>query len=233
MEPIKRQIGCYSGQEKGPLVVVLAGVHGNEPAGVKAMERLFGMLEREPHINPDFKFSGRLVGLRGNLRALKRGIRFIDKDLNRIWTDDTIDHMQHTPAHEWCSEEWEINEILRTVNHHIEAYSPDEFIMMDLHTTTAFGGIFSLATEKNQSMRIARELIAPVVLGLVEGVEGTTLHYFNDDHFDIPTTPIVFESGQHEEPLSVTRAISAVINCLRTVGCLREARHVVTASYLL
>ena len=40
---------------------------------------------------------------------------------------------------------------------------------------------------------------------------------------------VTFESGQHDDPLSVNRAIAAIINCLRTIGCVRaedvENRH--------
>ncbi|MFT5998627.1 MAG: succinylglutamate desuccinylase, partial [Neolewinella sp.] len=81
----ERIIGHYRGAEAGPLVVAIGGVHGNEPAGVLALERLFDMLEDEPRINPGFSFKGDLLALRGNLAALAAGVRFIDADLNRIW----------------------------------------------------------------------------------------------------------------------------------------------------
>ncbi len=100
---------------------------------------------------------------------------------------------------------------------------------MDLHTTTAFGGIFSIATDDPESQRIAVELHAPVIRGLINGIQGTTLHYFNNDNFDVPTVCVTFESGQHDEGLSVKRAIAAITNCMRSVGCVRaedvENRH--------
>ena len=91
---------------------------------------------------------------------------------------------------------------------------------MDLHTTTASGGIFSIATDEEESCRIAQELHAPVILGMLRNLNGTTLHYFTNENFSIDTTAVCFESGQHEELDSVKNAVSAIINCLRSIGCL-------------
>ncbi|HHJ50479.1 MAG TPA: succinylglutamate desuccinylase, partial [Phaeodactylibacter sp.] len=85
---LERVIGRYTGKEKGPLLICFGGMHGNEPAGVRALEIMFKMLEVEPLSNPDFSFKGRLLGLRGNLRALQAKKRYIVKDLNRQWTPE-------------------------------------------------------------------------------------------------------------------------------------------------
>ena len=75
MDP-ERIIGRYSGSDRGPLLIVFGGMHGNEPAGIEALEIMFHMLEMEPMTNPEFRFCGRLVGFRGNLQALREGSRF-------------------------------------------------------------------------------------------------------------------------------------------------------------
>ena len=49
-------------------------------------------------------------------------------------------------------------------------------------------------------------------------MQGTSLHFFHRTIPGIPVTPVVFESGQHEDRLSVNRAIAASINCMRTIG---------------
>ena len=72
-------------------MVAIGGIHGNEPAGVRALERLFELLAEEPLINPGFTFKGELLALRGNLEALNQGKRFIDTDLNRIWRPTPLD----------------------------------------------------------------------------------------------------------------------------------------------
>ena len=74
-----RIIGKYDGKQKGPLLIGLGGIHGNEPAGIEALELIFKMLEVEPLLNPEFKFKGRFLGLRGNLRAIGTNKRYIKK----------------------------------------------------------------------------------------------------------------------------------------------------------
>lgn len=214
----ERIIGNYSGKERGPLLIVLGGLHGNETAGIKALELMFKMLEVEPITNPNFCFHGKILGLRGNLRALRVNKRFIKKDLNRQWTTDHIARIQQTSRDLLDAEDLEILELLDTITAEISEYQPEKLVLLDLHTTTAFGGIFSIPTEDPESLRIAIELHAPVIKGMLKGIQGTTLHYFNRQNFDLETVAVCFESGQHEEPLSVNRAIAAITNCMRTIG---------------
>jgi succinylglutamate desuccinylase len=224
-----RVIGKFTGEERGPLVICLAGMHGNEPAGVRALELMFKMLEVEPITNPSFHFCGRLLGIRGNIRALAKGIRFHEKDLNRQLTPEQIEWVKSQPAETLAGENLELKELIELIEAEVEEYQPDRLVFLDIHTTTAFGGIFSIATDDPESVRIAVELHAPVITGMLEGIQGTSLHYFNDDHFRPRTIPVVFEAGQHDEPLSINRAIAAITNCMRTVGCVRaedvENRH--------
>lgn len=221
----ERVIGRYTGDEKGPLLIVFGAMHGNEPAGVKAMDLMLKMLEVEPITNPQFKFKGRLVGLVGNVRAMREGERFINKDLNRQFTLENIRRVQTAAVDTLDSEDLELKEILEAVNQEIADYQPEKLVILDLHTTTAYGGIFSIPTDDEESIRIALELHAPVVKGMLKGIKGTSLHYFNNDNFEIETVAVCFESGQHEENLSINRAIAAITNCTRTIGCV-DAVHI-------
>lgn len=221
----KRIIGAYSGQEKGPLLIGIGGMHGNEPAGLQALDILFKLLELEPESNPDFHFRGRFVGLRGNVQAIARGVRYIEKDLNRQWKPENVDRILSSPMESLQAEDLEVRELLETIHREIEDYQPEKIVLLDLHTTTAYGGIFAIATDDPESIKIAVELHAPVITGLLDGVQGTTLHYFNTQQIGRETVAVCFESGQHNEILSVNRAIAAIINCMRTIGCV-VADHV-------
>lgn len=218
----KRIIGEYTGTKRGPLLIALAGMHGNEPAGIQALDIIFRLLEVEPGSNPDFIFSGKLIGLRGNVAALEAGQRFIHKDLNRQWTTPNIQRIRQTPFEYLDAEDREVIELLSVIEKNIAEYQPERVILIDLHTTTAYGGIFTIATDDPESIRIGVELHAPVIKGMLEGIHGTTLHYFNNENFEPEMTAVCFESGQHEEHLSVNRAIAALTNCMRTIGCVRE-----------
>lgn len=226
----ERIIGTYDEKNEGPLLFVFGGMHGNEPSGVLALEEMFRMLEREPNTNPDFIFHGRIVGIKGNLAAFKEKKRFIVKDLNRQFTLENIHRIQNTKdGTKLDSEDKELRDLLALINEEIEAYNPKKMVFLDLHTTTAFGGIFSIATDDPESQRIAVELHAPVIRKLIDGIQGTTLHYFNKENFGRETVAVTFESGQHDEELSIKRAIAAITNCLRSIGCVSaevvENRH--------
>lgn len=224
-----RIIGTYTGEKRGPLLICFGGMHGNEPAGVKALERMFRMLVQEPIDNPRFTFCGQMIGLKGNLKAFKQHKRFIERDLNRQWTTENVVRIKTSPLSLLGPEDLEIKENLQIIEQAIADYRPSKLVILDLHTTTAFGGIFSIPTDDPESLRIAIELHAPVIKGLLQGVSGTSLHYFNNHNFEPETVAVCFESGQHNEELSVNRAVAAITNCMRTIGCVKaedvENRH--------
>ena len=229
MEAVERIIGRYTGPHRGPLIVAFGGLHGNEMAGIRAIDMLFHMLNVEPNHNPTFAFRGRLVGLRGNLQACRMGVRFLEKDLNRQFTPDNVRRIRNTAKADLRAEDRELKELLDIVDDEIANYQPERLIVIDLHTTTADGGIFSIASDDPESIAIAKSMHAPVITGMLKGIRGTTLHHFCCDHFPCPTVSVTFEAGQHEDPLSTRRALAALINLLRSVESVRpedvENRH--------
>jgi succinylglutamate desuccinylase len=224
MKDRSRLIGDYDQGEKGPLFICLGAVHGNEPAGVHAIEKVLQLLDEEPDKNRNFVFSGRFVGLIGNLQALHHGMRFIRQDLNRILIPAKLNALMDTQEI-LEDEDREAVDLVFAIRREIERYRPEQTIILDIHSTSAEGGVFVIAAETARSLRIARELHAPVVLDFGKEVKGTTLSYFQTENFGIEMVTVVFECGQHEESLSVQRAIAAIINCMRTIGCIR-AEHV-------
>lgn len=221
MDTNNRIIGSYTGAQHGPLVLVLGGMHGNEPAGPRAIDMVFHKLEVEPLHNPGFAFRGRLLGLRGNVQACHQGLRYLTKDLNRQFTPENIARVQAAPPDTLLTEDRELYELLATVAQAVADYAPTELVVLDLHTTTAEGGIFAIATDAPRSVSLAQALHAPVVTGMLHGLRGTTLHYFCDANFPCPTVGVTFEAGQHDDPLSTRRCMAAIINLLRSVGCVR------------
>ena len=222
-------IGDYVGTHPGPLCIAFGGTHGNEKAGVQALQVLFKMLETEPLTNPGFVFHGRLVGLLGNRKAYEAGRRFIKKDLNRSWTLERTFSLLTLPLEELDPEDLELRANLEIILALRQSADYERMVVIDLHTTSAQGGIFSIPTEEDASLQIAKGLHAPVIKGLLSGLKNTTLHFFNRQHFPPDTTAVSFEGGHHDDPKSVQRTIAALVNCLRTIGCVRpedvENRH--------
>ena len=68
-----------------PTVIMLGGIHGNEPAGAFALTRLIADLKET-----GIEFRGRLVALSGNRGALQQDRRYIERDLNRRWFDQDV-----------------------------------------------------------------------------------------------------------------------------------------------
>jgi succinylglutamate desuccinylase len=231
---MKRLIGNYTGAEHGALIIAIGAMHGNEPSGVRALQTLFQMLENEPLHNPTFSFKGKIVGLIGNVQAYERKVRFIEKDLNRQFLVENIGKLQKGAPQYFGEkkpffEDLERIELLQTIENEIITYKPKKVIVLDLHTTSADGGIFTIVADDAESIAVASELHAPVVKGFVRGTGGTTIHYFKTENMAVPTFALSFEAGQHDDPLSEKRAIAWLVNALRATGCVRhedvETKH--------
>lgn len=226
---MNRVIGSYEGEKRGPLLICIGAMHGNEPAGVKALELMFKMLEVEPITNKDFSYKGKMVGILGNKQAYAQKKRFIKKDLNRQFKEENIERLLGMDESGLENEDKELVEIIQLIRKEVELYKPEKLYILDLHTTSSIGGIFCITTNDEESLEIAKGLHAPVIKGFLEGIQGTTLHYFHEGNTGVETVAVTFESGQHDEPLSVNRAIAAVTNCMRIIGSIRmedvENRH--------
>jgi len=224
-----RLIGTYSEGIEGPLVFVVAGMHGNEHAGIKAAEWLLKMLEVEHITRPHFLFKGTLVALIGNVEACRQGIRFLERDLNRIWIPSRINALLGGFSAPYCHEELEMIELIREMSTFLSLKNHTQIIVVDLHTTSAKGGIFVVPSESRQSLQLALQLHAPVVTGMIAGIKGAALQYFDALSWGKPAAAISFEAGEHQDPHSVYIAIAALIHILRYAGCINpedvESRH--------
>ena len=220
-----RIIGRYEGDGPGPLLIGIGSIHGNEPAGVLAIREVFRLLDIENEYNPGFQYHGTFVGLQGNLRAIAKQQRYIDRDLNRMLLPEEVLRIESTPREHWTAEDHECIELIAAIDAEINRYQPSFTLILDFHTTTADGGIFTIAADDPMSSTLAKGLHAPVILGFEIMLKGTTLQYFNrpaENKFCI-----VFEAGQHEDPESVYRTAAAIVNCMRTIGSVdsRDVDH--------
>lgn len=214
-----RIIGERKGKEKGPLLIIFAQIHGNEPAGTKAVRELFRAIDQEYVRNPNFCFSGTIVGLIGNVKATRKGVRYIDKDLNRSWLVPAIERIR--AEEDWSkldAEDQEIKANLEVIDAYIARDRPDRVLILDLHTTTAHGGIFSIPATNEESRRIALCMHAPVIHGFLTGLKGTSLHFFSKENFPLDVNAVCFEAGQHEHEDSHKHAVSAIIECYKAIG---------------
>jgi succinylglutamate desuccinylase len=108
---LPREVGRYAGDRARLLVICIGGMHGNEPAGVFATQRVRRALKST---SPPFR--GTLVALAGNRAALARGCRFVAEDLNRIWLPEHLAALSAEAAQAALNvEERECRELLTAI----------------------------------------------------------------------------------------------------------------------
>lgn len=219
---MNRIIDSYTEGKPGPLLIVLGAMHGNESAGVEAIKNVFELINNEPNHNPDFCFYGKVIGLIGNLKAYQKRVRFIDKDINRHLLNHHVERIFKLPEEMLDAEDQEIKAILTLIHEQVKLYNPSKLYILDIHTTSAQGGIFTIPSDTIESVQIALDIHAPVVQGMLDGIKGTTLHFFKSENMGIDTTAVTFEAGEHYDPISIKNATSALINCLRAIGCVER-----------
>lgn len=206
---VPRLLGA-AGPEGGPVLVCIGGIHGNEPAGVLALQRLFGVLEAD-----STGLRGRVIGFAGNRRALACGRRFVDVDLNRVWTDERVERMRRT-REPIDSEDRELADLGKALRGALKGV--EHPYVLDLHSTSGGGPAFVTYDDTLRNRALASEIPAPHVLGLEEELAGTLLGRLNTYGF----TAVGFESGQHQDPASVERALAAVWIAMETCGVLAK-----------
>ena len=208
--PFRRVVGRYRGTRPGPLVIFVAGLHGNEPAGVQALERLFRDLKDEA---PPCR--GEVLGLAGNLTALATGRRYLVSDLNRSWTRRRMAAIRTQQNDAEQSEQFELLEILEQTLRGRES----EAIVLDLHTTSSDSIPFFTLGDTLRNREFARKLELPLVLGIEEQIHGALLEYLNARG---PIT-IGVEGGRHDDPASVDYHEHVLWIALVEAGCLKPS----------
>ncbi|MCB0446156.1 MAG: succinylglutamate desuccinylase/aspartoacylase family protein [Gelidibacter sp.] len=193
---VDRIIFEKKGSKKEPTVVFFACVHGNETAGVFALKEVLDQLN-ESQIN------GAIYAIVGNLKALEANQRYIDEDLNRIWTKFKIN--QINTKHRLSSEEKEQKEIFQILERIIGEHSGPLYFI-DLHTTSSKTLPFITINDALINRKFSKLFPVPIVLGIEEYLEGPMLSYINE----LGYVSIGFESGQHDEVDAVLNAIAFI-----------------------
>jgi succinylglutamate desuccinylase len=175
------------------MLLCVAGLHGNEPAGVHALQRVISALEARP-----VPLVGDLVALAGNLTALTAGRRFLDEDLNRIWQPERVRALrgsespqagggtlaEKAPSAEGPSgaaagvEAREQAELLHAVDEALASARGPVYVL-DLHTTSAESPPFVTLGDTLTNRALARQFTIPIILGLEEQLDGALLSYLD------------------------------------------------------
>jgi succinylglutamate desuccinylase len=206
-----RILGRLTSGNEGPTVVFFGGIHGNEPAGVEALSEVISTLERG-HLSLE---KGSMVAIRGNLPALMRKERFLDHDLNRIWSRRRLAKVLGMAETERSSEERELVLIYGLIQELLRTHTPP-FYFIDLHTTSSRTRPFITINDSIINRYFSRAFPVPVILGIEEYLEGPLLSYINE----LGYVALGFESGTHQDPAAVRNAVDFIWLTLCHTGLL-------------
>lgn len=184
----KHIIGNFVGETTGATLIVVGSVHGNEPGGMIALKKISRQLKER-----QLELRGRINFLAGNTRALRRNVRFIEADLNRLWTSWNLSKNSLQIA-----EDYEQHELLEIFDE-ILATAKDEVYVLDLHSTSAPGRPFATVGDTLRNRRFAQKFPVTILLGIEEQLDGTMLEYLNN----AGAVTLGFEGGQHNSPETV------------------------------
>ena len=212
-ESVDRIIGEVEGEYPGPTIVAFGGIHGNEPSGVIALQNVIRNLEEKRE-----RFKGRFIALRGNTRALRLNVRYIDEDMNRIWFPSIIEKIRRTPEEGLQSNERrEIKALLAILDQYLPGDDAEHpAIFADLHSFSADGNMFAITARKKDHMALFSKLHVPLVFGIEKTLRGTAFRYYQDQG----CVTFALEGGQHENKNTVKNNTAAMLAMLDEVGCL-------------
>lgn len=209
-----RILGEYDAGREGPTLIFLGGIHGNEPAGIQALVRVLKRLEED-----DLDYRGRLHALAGNLAALQRRQRYLDRDLNRAWEPERVRTILEGEDPGTLSEDREQSELIR-IFQGAEAARTGPVLFVDLHTSSAMGAPFSCLGDTLDNRRLAMSLPIPMILGLEECIDGAVLEYFNERGI----ASLALEGGKHDSKEAVDNLEACVWILLVAAGAIGEGR---------
>ncbi len=217
---VSRILGRATAARPGPTLILVGGMHGNEPAGVKALQQVLPRLAADPSALA----RGRVVGLAGNRKALATKQRFLVHDLNRHWLPDRVARLRAASG-PLAAEDEELRELEHEIRTLFDS-AADTVYLLDLHTTSGPELPFATLDDSLGNRPFALAFPVPVVLGLEEELAGTLSIWA--ESLGIVTAG--FESRQHEAPAAVRRAEAAIWIALEAAGVLAEGRSEVAAA---
>ena len=214
LESPPRVVGRVHGVDAGPTLIVIGGMHGNEPSGLVAAGRVISEIVG---IAAEGGLRGELVMLSGNRGALPLGKRYLDRDLNRGWTTDRMDALRAGGASLRTAEDREQLELDREIAR-VRARARGPVHLLDLHTTSAAGIPFGMVGSSAEDATFARHFPLPIIGGLLGALEGVLLDFMSSQGL----VTLGVEAGQNQDPASADRHEAVIRIALVAAGLVDE-----------
>lgn len=197
----------FASAPSGRCLVVVGSVHGNEPAGRLAIEKIKELVE-----NKNWHIDGDVYGLIGNPLAIKSNERFVEENLNRAFGRAEI------PG---SYEEKRSEEITAWFKELAAQYT--EMYLLDLHSVSLGNTRIAIYNVENKrAEKWARE-VSPIPFFLAEREEvlpGSLMGAFEK----LGGTGIAVECGNHSSEEGATVALEHIERALESLGMLTERK---------
>lgn len=205
---LNRILHTFDDGDDGPLIIVIAALHGNEWVGIRAMEKITPFLKAQ-------SLNGRVVGLVGNLDAAQQNKRYLHYDLNRMFQSEYLNNdNSHVP--EWH----QARALIDAIEEQISAYpQATELHLLDVHSMSGDGIPFTCFPHTERNEQIAHQLPLPAIADLVESLPGTLTDYYKHKF----TSTMVVECGQHDADNTTQTGIASILYYLGLTGVLRQS----------
>ncbi len=197
---IDRLIGHIKGSQPGPTLIFTGGIHGNEPSGVFALQKVLDEIQKK-----NIPIKGNIYAISGNLAALEKGERYKNQDLNRLWTSDRMKLLYEGKIEIKNEDEAQQVKICRLIKNILDS-EEGPFYFMDLHTTSSETIPFLTVNDSLLNRKFTKQYPVPIVLGIEEHLDGPLLSYINE----LGYVAFGYEGGQHDDLSSIENHIAFI-----------------------
>jgi len=181
------------GRKRGPTSIILAGIHGDEFCGVKAIEKVLTNLRIE---------RGSIWFGLGNPRALENNIRYTECNLNRMFNSDDILSIKEKRSYEYTRAQF------------LKKYFVQADALLDIHASSIPKSKPFAICEKNAQAIVEYLPVDRVVSGFDKVEPGGTDYFMNS----IGKIGICLECGYINSQKSIAVAAKGIIAFLKAQG---------------
>lgn len=205
-----RYVYSFDSGQAGPYVMINSLMHGNEVSGAITVSSLLdhGLRPRRGKLTLSF---ANVDAYHSFNPARPDASRFVDQDLNRVWSPEILDDASKDSCE--IRRAREMRPLLTNVD-----------LLLDLHSMHEYGPPMIVCTAKEKHMRLAQKLGAPCNVVCDTGHrDGRRMIDWGDfDDEASPRDALAVEVGHHWEPSSVVVARDTAARFLLMSGIVEE-----------
>lgn len=203
-------ISSFEAARPGPHVMISAVVHGNEPAGAVAIDRLMREKIRPTRGTITLAFMNVEAYLRFDAED-PNATRWVDEDFNRVWADNVLNGDRDSVE-------------LRRARQVQPVVAAADFLL-DIHTMQHLAPPVMMAGWLDKGVDLARKVAVPELIiadrGHASGLRMRDHGAFADQ--GTKNASVLIECGQHWEASSGSLAIESAIRFLDSLGMIDPA----------